>query len=147
MDAMSGDSTGGHDAGTGTPDTGAPEGDVYDWYRRGMDLLGRGDAAAAVQLLARATRVEPGSRSVREALARAQFDAGQVPAARQTFASIVAEDPADDYARYGLGLALQRLGDVGGAVEQFALTVAMRPDKAEYAAALRSARATLAARG
>ena len=52
----------------------APHGDVYTWYQRGLELLGRGSAAAAAQLLERAAAAEPGSRSVLEALGRAQFD-------------------------------------------------------------------------
>ena len=43
---------------------------MHAWYRRGMDLLGRGSPAAAAQVLQRASTAEPGSRSVREALAR-----------------------------------------------------------------------------
>jgi len=50
----------------------APDGDAYSWYRRGLDLLSRGSAAAAAQLLQRAAEAEPGSRSVLEALGRAR---------------------------------------------------------------------------
>ena len=53
-----------------------PQGEVYDWYVRGLDLLESGNAAAAVTLLTHAANSEPESRSVREALARAQFDSG-----------------------------------------------------------------------
>src|ERR1700716_2263063 len=49
-----------------------PAGEVYDWYVRGRDLLGSGDAAAAVQVLAHIVAAEPSSRSAREMLARAQ---------------------------------------------------------------------------
>ena len=64
-------------AGDGPAAGPAPDGtDTYALYRRGLDLLGRGSAAAAAQLLERAAAAEPGSRSVLEALARAQFDAG-----------------------------------------------------------------------
>src|SRR5262249_59676281 len=59
-----------------------PEGsadDVHAWYRRGMDLLGRGSPAAAAQVLQPASTAQPGARSVREALARAQFHAAPYP--------------------------------------------------------------------
>src|SRR5690242_14978859 len=49
-----------------------PGGDSYAWYRRGLDLLSRGSPAAAAELLERAAEAEPGARSIREALARAQ---------------------------------------------------------------------------
>lgn len=123
-----------------------PEGDVYEWYRRGRALHDDGHPAAAVQLLARAVAAEPTARSLREALARAQFDAHWFDEARESFALIVEADPSDHYALFGLGLAESRLGRFEAAVEHLALAAAMRPDVAHYAAALRQARATLRAR-
>ena len=120
-----------------------PSGGVYEWYVRGVELLGAGDAAAASQLLARAAAAEPGSRSIREALARSLFDAGRYAEAREEFRALVELDPADDYALFGVGMAAGRLGDHREAVEHLALAVAMRPDRADYARALRRARAQL----
>ncbi len=120
--------------------------DTYDLYRRGLDLLGRGSAAAAALLLERAAAAEPQSRSVLEALARAQFDAGHYAAAAGNFRRIVEASPSDDYAQFGLGLALARTGDPGAAAEHLALAVAMQPDRRHYTDALRSVRATLRAR-
>ena len=128
------------------PGQALPEGDVHAWYRRGMELLGRGSPAAAAQVLQRAAAAEPGSRSVREALARAQFDAGRYPEAADNFRVIVEASPSDDYAHFGLGLALARSGDHAAAAEYLALASAMRPDAAHYTDALRSVRATLRAR-
>ena len=127
------------------PGQALPEGDVHAWYRRGMDLLGRGSPAAAAQVLQRVSTAEPGSRSVREALARAQFDAGWYTAAAENFRMIVEASPSDDYANFGLGLALARSGDHAAAAEYLALAAAMRPDAAHYTEALRSVRATLRA--
>ena len=110
--------------------------DTYDLYQRGLELLGRGSAAAA----------EPQSRSVLEALARAQFDAGRYDAAAGNFRRIVEASPSDDYAQFGLGLALARTGDPGAAAEHLALAAAMQPNLRHYADALRSVRATLRAR-
>jgi len=137
----------GHDpeaADTGEAD---PAGhDTYDLYQRGLELLGRGSAAAAAQLLERAAAAEPQSRSVLEALARAQFDAGRYDAAAGNFRRIVEASPNDDYAQFGLGLALARTGDPGAAAEHLALAAAMQSDLRHYAEALRSVRATLRAR-
>ena len=110
------------------PDT-LPSGEVYDWFQRGVALLENGDLHAAVELLTRASTAVPESRSVLEALARAQFDAGLYAEAKVSFERIVEVNPADDYAQFGLGLA-----------------AAMRPDVAHYATALRGARATKASR-
>jgi hypothetical protein len=113
------------------PDSGSGhDTDTYQLYQRGLDLLGRGSAAAAAQLLARAAAAEPQSRSVLESLARAQFDAS----------------PSDDYAQFGLGLALSRTGDHGAAAEHLALAAAMQPHLRHYTDALRNVRATLRAR-
>lgn len=122
-----------------------PEGEVYDWFRRGVSLLEGGDSAAAVVLLSRVAEVEPSSRSVREALARSQFDSGMYAEAVESFAWIIDQNPADDYAQFGLGLAAAKTGDLQSAVEHLALAAAMRPDISHYSIALRGARAALAA--
>jgi tetratricopeptide (TPR) repeat protein len=124
----------------------APGGDSYAWYRRGLDLLSRGSPAAAAELLERAAEAEPSARSVREALARAQFDAGRYAQAADSFRRNVEAIPSDDYAHFGLGLALARCGDPAAAAEHLALAAAMRPELPHYAEALRGVRATLAAR-
>ncbi|MFY9865276.1 MAG: tetratricopeptide repeat protein [Trebonia sp.] len=120
--------------------------DVHAWYTTGMELLGKGSPAAAAQVLQRAAAAEPQSRSVREALARAQFDTGRYAEAADNFRVIVEASPSDDYAHFGLGLALARTGDPEAAAEYLALAAAMRPDRKEYTDALRQVRATLEAR-
>ncbi|MEU8924692.1 tetratricopeptide repeat protein [Kitasatospora sp. NPDC048545] len=126
--------------------SGEPAGDVYDWFRRGARLLAQGHPAAAEQLLSRAVEAEPHSRSIRETLARAQFDAGSYAAALENFRAVALADPADDYAQFGWGVAAARLGDFETSAEHLALAVAMRPETDHYRAALRQTRATLAAR-
>lgn len=128
------------------PGAASPAGGVYDWYLRALELMDSGDNAAAAQLLARAVQAEPSARSLREALARAQFDARMFADAQATFDHLVTLDPTDHYAQFGLGLALSRQGSVTAALEPLALAVAMRPDLKHYSDALRQARATAAAR-
>jgi tetratricopeptide (TPR) repeat protein len=123
----------------------SPEGDVYEWYQRGVELLRNGDPAAAATLLARASAAEPGSRSILEALARAQYDAGRYQEAVISFTALTAVGPTDDYAHFGLGLAASRAGELRLAAEHLALAVAMRPDLGHYARALRGVRARQAA--
>ena len=120
--------------------------DVHAWYTRGMELLSKGSPAAAAQVLQRAANAEPASRSVREALARAQFDTGQYKAAAANFAAIVEASPTDDYAQFGLGLALARCGEHEAAAEHLALASAMHPDRKHYTDALTQVRATLKSR-
>ncbi|MFC1430005.1 tetratricopeptide repeat protein [Streptacidiphilus sp. N1-3] len=127
-------------------DEGAPAGDVYDWFRRGSELLESGHPGAAEQLLTRAAAAEPGSTAIREALARAQFDAGAYPAALESFRELAGADPANDYAQFGWGLTAARIRDFEESAVHLALAVAMRPDLAHYRAALKQTRATLKAR-
>ena len=108
----------------------------YTWYQRGLELLGRGSPAAAAQLLERAAEAEPGSRSVLEALGRAQFDTRRYDEAAATFRRIVEASPSDDYAHFGLGLALARGGNPRAAAEHLALAAAMRPELRHYTDAL-----------
>lgn len=109
-------------------------------------MLARGDAAAAATVLSHAAEREPRSASVLEALGRAQYDSGQAAEAASTFRRLVEISPDADYARFGLGVALSRVGRFEEAAEQLALAAAMRPDREEYVARLRQVRATLAAR-
>ncbi|MFB9378880.1 tetratricopeptide repeat protein [Kineococcus gynurae] len=125
---------------------GRPAGDLYDWVRRAEELLARGEAAQAAVLLGRARTEVPDSVGVLEALARAQYDSGDVGAAADSFRTIVGLRPDADYAHFGLGLSLSRLGRFHLAAEHLELASAMRPDRAEYLDRLRQVRATLAAR-
>jgi tetratricopeptide (TPR) repeat protein len=127
------------------PDAGPPEGGVYEWFQRGVQLLAEGHPAAAATLLARAADVEPGSRSILEALGRAHYDAGRYAESMQAFTALIAVSPTDDYAHFGLGLAASRAGELRLAAEHLALAVAMRPDLGHYARALRGVRARQAA--
>jgi len=119
----------------------SPDGDVYEWYQRGVGLLADGNPAAAATLLARAAEAEPESRSILETLGRAQYDAGRYADAMASFTRLIAASPTDDYAHFGLGLAASRAGELRLAAEHLALAAAMRPDLGHYARALRGVRA------
>ena len=123
-----------------------PAGEPYDWFRRGSALLESGNAAAAAELLAWAAREEPAAHSIRESLARALFDARRFDDAAHEFEVLVELSPDDDYAQFGLGMSLWRLRRFRRAADHLAMAAVMRPDRPEYAAALRQVRATLAAR-
>lgn len=134
-------------AGHGEPlDDTALSGEVNDLYQRGVQLLDSGNPAAATQLLERAADRMPRSRSVLEALARAQFDAEEYEDAAQAFRTLAEANPEDDYAQFGWGLAAARLGDYELAVEHLAVAASIRPDVRYYSQALRGARATVRSR-
>jgi Flp pilus assembly protein TadD len=104
-------------------------------------LLASSNPHAAVVALERARDLEPDKGSIREALARAYFGTGQFREARSEFAQAVELDPVNDYAHFGLGLALLRAGDRTGARRHLKLAVAMRPLE-EYQQALAQVSAT-----
>ena len=117
------------------------------WYRTGLDLLEAGRRRCGGQILSHAVAAEPSTPSLREALARAEFDAGRYADARRELpVRWSRSSPDNDYALFGLGLAESRLGLFVAAAEHLALAAVMRPDRAPYAEALRQARATLRAR-
>lgn len=125
---------------------GVPGGSTYDWYRRALDLLDRGDPGASLVLIDRVLSEDPGSRAALEIRARALFDSGRYLDAAEAFQQCVDLTPDDDYAHYGVGVSLWRLQEFRAAEDHLAMACVMRPGRADYAQALGQVRATLAAR-
>jgi Flp pilus assembly protein TadD len=111
-----------------------------------MSLLGTGNPAPAAILLERVLADEAGNLAAMEAYARALFDASRFSEAVDAFSAVVERAPDDDYARYGLGLALWRMQRFQEARDELAMALVMRPERTEYAQALSQVKATLRAR-
>lgn len=109
--------------------------EAYAAFQQGSELLASSNPHAAVLALERARDLEPEQGSIREALGRAYFRCGRFPAAQVEFARAVEIDPVNDYAHFGLGLSLSRVGDRSSARRHLKLAVAMRP-REEYSRAL-----------
>lgn len=128
-------------------DAGAdPDGTPYDWFRRAEGLLGQGNPEAAAVLLERLRAIDPDSTSILETWARALFDARRFEEAAVAFDDLVSQRPDDDYAHYGLGMSLWRLQRFPMSRDHLAVAAVMRPERSEYASALRQVDATLRAR-
>jgi tetratricopeptide (TPR) repeat protein len=110
--------------------------DAYTAFSEGMRLLEDDNAHAAVIALEQARALEPAKGSVREALARAYFRTGRFAAAEQEFTAALDIEPVNDYAQFGVGLCRLRAGDRTRARGHLRLATAMRPDNADYRAAL-----------
>ena len=95
--------------------------EAYDYYQRGHELLRTRDFRAASVALERAKRLEPDKGSIREALGRAYLSSRAYRRAAEEFAAAVELAPTDHYAHYGLGRALERLGDVTAARRHYKL--------------------------
>jgi Flp pilus assembly protein TadD len=117
-----------------SPDAGEPS--AYAAFRDGDELLASGNPHAAVVALERARALEPEQASVRETLARAYYQAARFAAAAAEFATAIELDPVNDYAHFGLGLALRHTGDVVGARRHLRIAAVMRPENADYQDAL-----------
>jgi Flp pilus assembly protein TadD len=101
-----------------------------------MEFLAQGHPHQAAMWLGKAKQAEPEKASIREALGRALFMSGRMGRARQEFAKVVAIDPANDYAHFGLALACERTGQRERARGHLKLAVAMHPGVEHYERAL-----------
>lgn len=110
---------------------------VYEWYQRGLALLAAGDVHAAATLLQRAADAEPDKASIREALARAYFRSQRFAQALDEFTATLELSPSNDYAHFGAGLSLGRLGRTQEAVGHLRMANVMRPGNSDYEEALR----------
>lgn len=95
--------------------------EAYEYYRRGHELLESRDFRAASIALERAKRLEPNKGSIREALGRAYLSSRAYRRAAEEFAVAVELAPTDHYAHFGLGRALERLGDTVTAKRHYKL--------------------------
>lgn len=109
---------------------------VYEWYQRGLSLLRSGDAHAAATLLERAVDAEPDKGSLLETLGRAYYATRRFAAALDQFNSALELNPANDYAHFGAGLCLARLGRHAEAAGHLKMATVMRPDVEDYENAL-----------
>ena len=112
------------------------EHDAYHAFQEGTRLLAGRNAHAAVIPLEHARELEPAKGSVREALARAYYGSGQFAAAEEEFRAALDIEPVNDYAHYGVGLCRLKAGDRAAARGHLRLAIVMRPDNADYQAAL-----------
>jgi Flp pilus assembly protein TadD len=110
--------------------------EAYVAYQEGNRLLDTGNAHAAAVALERARELEPRKGSIRETLARAYYRTGRFEAAEDEFRATLELDPVNDYAHFGVGLCRLRFGDRVSARGHLRLATAMRPDNADYRAAL-----------
>jgi tetratricopeptide (TPR) repeat protein len=110
---------------------------AYDDFMRGMACLKEGRLDEAIRHLERARDREPRKASIREALGRARFAAGDFPLAAREFEAALACDPTNDYAHFGLGLSLIRSGKRTLGVGHLKLARALNPSNEDYVAYMR----------
>jgi len=107
---------------------------AYELFKKGSDLLDKGDFMAASVPLERARDLEPDKSSIREALGRAYFRSARFAQAAEEFAAVVERYPVNDYAHFCLGRSLENSGRRAEARKHAALAACMRPDRKDYQA-------------
>jgi Flp pilus assembly protein TadD len=108
--------------------------ETYDLFQQGMSHLRKGMAAQATVPLEKAKRQEPDKASIREALGIAYFRIRRWQEAEAEFRAVLELSPADDYAHYALGRALEKQGRETEANGHYKLASSLRPQSEHYAA-------------
>lgn len=106
-------------------------------YGVAFDLLGRREPKAALEVLEPALEEEPGNTGLRSLRAWAYLMRAQLQKAEAELASLVEENPGDDWARHALGRALERQSKYAEALPHLRLAAAMTGDPEHEAAVLR----------
>ena len=101
--------------------------DAYEQFQRGKAHLKDGMAAQATVALEKAKKLEPDKASIREALGIAYFRIQRWAEAEAEFRAVLELSPADDYAHYGLGRALEKQGKDHEANGHYKLARSLRP--------------------
>jgi tetratricopeptide (TPR) repeat protein len=86
-----------------------------------------GDHAEAIRVSRAGLALHPAYPSARLTLGRALLDSGDAPAARTELAEVLREAPDNILASRFLGQALEMVGDLAGALKQYAATLKMAP--------------------
>ena len=93
--------------------------------------------AQATVSLEKAKKLEPDKASIREALGIAYFRIQRWAEAESEFRAVLELSPADDYAHYALGRALEKQGKAHEANGHYKLAHSLRPESEDYASRIR----------
>jgi predicted Zn-dependent protease len=122
---------------------GGDSGAVFESFRRAEMLISRSRPLDALQALGPVLADHPDDVSVQLLAGRAYLNSAQLRRAEEAFERVLDLDPADHYARFALGKALQRQGRLAEAHAQLKMAAAMDPRPA-YQEALGEVRARMA---
>jgi Flp pilus assembly protein TadD len=107
--------------------------ETYNLFQQGRAHLADGRAAQATVPLEKAKRREPEKASIREALGIAYFRIQRWREAEAEFRAVLELAPADDYAHYALGRALEKQGRDAEANGHYKLASSLSPNSEHYA--------------
>jgi tetratricopeptide (TPR) repeat protein len=112
-------------------------------FKRAEALMSQHRPLDAVQALLPVLAAQPDDASVHLLAGRAFLDSAQLRRAEASFTRVLEIDPADHYARFALGKALQRQGRLTESLAQLRMASAMDP-RPEYQDAIGEVRARIA---
>jgi Flp pilus assembly protein TadD len=110
---------------------------TYSLFQKGRAHLEQGMAAQATVALEKAKAREPDKASIREALGIAYFRIKRWREAESEFRAVLELSPADDYAHYALGRALEKQGKDAEANGHYKLASSLRPGESTYSSRIR----------
>jgi tetratricopeptide (TPR) repeat protein len=119
---------------------------TFTSFRRAETLLAQRRPLDAVQALLPVLAAQPDDASVHLLAGRAFLDSAQLRRAEAAFSRVLEIDPADHYARFALGKALQRQGRFTESLAQLRMAAAMDP-RPEYQDAIGEVSARIAIDG
>ena len=119
---------------------------LFESFRRAEMLIARSRPLDALQALSPVLESQPNDASVQLLAGRAYLNSAQLQRAEEAFGRVIDLDPADHYARFALGKALQRQGRLAEAHAQLKMAAAMDP-RPEYQEALGELRVRMAVDG
>jgi Flp pilus assembly protein TadD len=106
--------------------------DVYELFRRGVDLLEHGHHHQALVPLKQAVARSPEAASIREAYGRALFRVQHYQEAAEQFRAVTEKEPTNHFALFCLGRSLQQLGRHAEARPPLTLAAHLQPSRPDY---------------
>lgn len=116
---------------------------VYNWFAKGKRFLKDGDYARSIFYFEQAKLEMPQKGSIREVLARAYYNSGQLEKAKEEFEAALEIDPTNSFAYFGLGLCLIKMGEPALALAPLKLCCALSPEVERYQRSLARAKLML----
>ncbi|MGE5325642.1 MAG: tetratricopeptide repeat protein [Deltaproteobacteria bacterium] len=100
--------------------------------QQAVRLRARGDLDQTVKLLREATRLDPENSDLHRELGITFLIAKDWPRARIEMLEAIRHDPQDADAHNGLGYALEKLGNLDGALKEYRIATHLDPDDSSY---------------
>lgn len=110
---------------------------AYELFTEGKKLARKNEHLKAIMLFEKATIIEPGKGSIREALGLSYYNCGFYDSAKKHFKKALEIDLANDFAHFCMGLCLAKEGKLAASLGHLKIAWAMKPSNAYYSKAVK----------